>query len=75
MKLKEERVLVDWLKLEARLHSVISRLENNELISQDEVLKALKQCYAYLSWSEVQRAMKEAREIQKMTQEMIKEMC
>ena len=66
--------LVGWAELEDRVYTAISRLENNELISQDEILKALKQCYAYLSWSEVQRAMKEAREIQKMTQEMIKEM-
>ena len=73
MKLKEERVLVDWLKLEARLHSVISRLEAG-WNPRDDVLEVLRQCYAYLSWSEVQRAMKEAREIQKMTQEMIKEM-
>ena len=66
--------LVGWAELEDRVYTAISKLERLNVSPQDEILKALKQCYAYLSWSEVQRAMKEAREIQKMTQEMIKEM-
>ena len=66
--------LVDIYGLNERLYKTISRLENNELISQDEVLKVLRQCYAYLSWTEVQDAMREAREIQKIAHEMMKEM-
>ena len=66
--------LVDTYDLDDRLHTAISRLANNELISQDFILKALRQCYAYLSWTVVQDAMREAREMQKMTQELLKEM-
>ena len=66
--------LVDIYDLDNRLHTAISRLENNELISQDFILKVLRQCYAYLSWTVVQDAMREAREMQKMTQELLKEM-
>ena len=66
--------LVDIYDLDDRLFKAISRLANNELISQDFILKALRQCYAYLSWTVVQDAMREAREMQKMTQELLKEM-
>lgn len=66
--------LVKPYELNERLYKTISRLENNELISQDEVLKVLRQCYAYLSWTEVQNAMREAIEIQKIAHEMMKEM-
>jgi len=66
--------LVDPYELDERVYTAISILERLNVSSQDEILKALKQCYAYLSWSQVQRAMREAREMQKMTQEMMKEM-
>ena len=65
--------LVGWLELEGRLHSAISSLEAG-WNPRDEVLKVLRQCYAYLSWTEVQDAMREAREIQKIAHEMMKEM-
>jgi hypothetical protein len=66
--------LVDVYGLDNRLHTAISRVENNELISQDFILKVLRNCHAYLSWTIVQDAMREARETQKMTQELWKEM-
>ena len=66
--------IVDTYDLDDILHTAISRLANNELISQDFILKVLRQCYAYLSWTVVQDAMREAREMQKMTQELLKEM-
>ena len=66
--------LVDIYDLDDRLFKAISSLANNELISQDEILKVLRECYAYLSWTTVQDAMKEAREMQKMAHEVLKEM-
>tara|TARA_R100001510_G_scaffold55076_1_gene58507 strand:- start:839 stop:1051 length:213 start_codon:yes stop_codon:yes gene_type:complete len=66
--------LVDIYDLDDRLVKAITQVANNELISQDEILKVLRDCYAYLSWTTVQDAMKEVREIQKMTQRLLKEM-
>jgi|TARA_R100000084_G_scaffold73806_1_gene33093 hypothetical protein len=66
--------LVDIYDLDDRLSKAITMLANNELISQDFILKVLRDCYAYLSWTVVQDATREAREMQKMTQELLKEM-
>ena len=57
--------LVDIYDLDDRLVKAIILLANNELISQDEVLRVLRNCYAYLSWTVVQDAMKEARVMQR----------
>ena len=62
--------LVDRYELDDRLYITISRLENNGHISQDEVLKVLRECYAYLSWSVVQEAMEEARELQRLVRKV-----
>ena len=62
--------LVDRYELDDRLYKTISRLENNGHISQDEVLKVLRECYAYLSWSVVQEAMEEARELQRLVRKV-----
>ena len=62
--------LVDRYELDDRLYKTISRLENNGHISQDEVLKVLRECYAYLSWSVVQEAMEEARELQRLVRKL-----
>ena len=67
--------LVDIYDLDDRLFKAISSLAKDgwgkkEPISQDFILKVLRDCYAYLSWTVVQDATKEAREIQRQVKEM-----
>lgn len=63
--------LVDTYDLDDRLHVACSNLAN---IPLPEVLILLQDLRSYLAWTTVQDAMKEAREMQKMTQELLKEM-
>ena len=72
------RELVDTYKLHERLHVAISKV-GNPISSQAKsqyrpLLELLEDLQAYMGWTVVQDAMREAREMQKMTQELLKEM-
>jgi hypothetical protein len=63
--------LVDIYELDDRLHVACSNLAN---IPLPRVLILLQDLQAYMGWTVVQDAMKEAKGTQKMCQELLKEM-
>lgn len=61
--------LVDTYELDNRIHQALHLVTFG-----DELWNVLTDVQAYMRWTVVQDAMKEVREIQKMTQRLLKEM-